>query len=140
MSRRLLGALIFVAVGGLSCGPLFGGQAAMQEALQKAEESAFPLAHRTTPSTEAGGDPSVAAVGAYLASRNTGLIREEVDVLARTLVDEARRHGLDLALVMAVMHVESRFYNFALSPAGAVGLMQILPSTGQELARRAGIP
>jgi soluble lytic murein transglycosylase len=82
----------------------------------------------------------VAAVGAYLASRNTGLIREEVDVLARTLVDEARRHGLDLALVMAVMHVESRFYNFALSPAGAVGLMQILPSTGQELARRAGIP
>jgi soluble lytic murein transglycosylase-like protein len=140
MSRRLLGALVCVAVGGLSCGPLFGAPVATREAVRKIEDPAFPAAHEAAPATEAPGDPSVEAVGQYLASRNTGLIREEVDRLARTLVAEARRHGLDLALVMAVMHVESRFYNFALSPAGAVGLMQLLPSTGEELARREGIP
>jgi len=140
MSRRLLGALVCVAVFGLSCGPLFGAPATTGEALRQAEEPPF-VAPAAAPSELPGGtDPSVEAVGAYLASRNTGLIREEVDLLARTVVDEARRHGLDLALVMAVMHVESRFYNFAISPAGAIGLMQILPSTGKELARREGIP
>jgi len=141
MSRRRLGALVCVAVTGLSCGPLFGAPAATREALRGIEMPLLPTAHASSRAAQAGGgDPSVAAVREYLASRNTGLIREETDALARTLVAEARRHELDLALVMAVMHVESRFHNFAISPAGAVGLMQILPSTGEELARREGVP
>ena len=37
------------------------------------------------------------------------------------------------------MHVESRFYNFAVSPVGAIGLMQVMPETGEELAARLGI-
>jgi soluble lytic murein transglycosylase-like protein len=141
MSRRLLGALGFVAVFGLSCGPLFGPPAATRAAPSGGEPSLPPVS-AAPPASEASRapDPSVAAVAEYLAGRNTGLIREEVDALARTLVTEARRHRLDLALVMAVMHVESRFHNFAISPVGAVGLMQILPSTGEELARRKGIP
>jgi soluble lytic murein transglycosylase-like protein len=142
MSRRRLGALVCVAVTGLSCGPLFGAPAATREALGRVDVPRLPAAHETARAAQAAGagaDPSVEAVGEYLASRNTGLIREEIDALARTLVAEARRHELDLALVMAVMHVESRFHNFAISPAGAVGLMQILPSTGEELARREGV-
>jgi soluble lytic murein transglycosylase-like protein len=138
MSRRTLGALVSVAVCGLSCGPLFGPPPALRAtSLDLDRPPPEPAAAR---SPEAKADPRVAAVADYLASRNTGLIREEIDPLAQTVVDEARRHHLDLALVMAVMHVESRFYNFAISPAGAVGLMQILPSTGEELAQRAGIP
>src|SRR5262245_621778 len=142
MSRRSLGAVVCVAVTGLSCGPLFGAPAATREALRGIEVPPLAMEHETPPAAQpgAGADPSVAAVREYLASRNTGLIREETDALARTLVAEARRHDLDLALVMAVMHVESRFYNFAISPVGAVGLMQILPSTGEELARREGVP
>jgi soluble lytic murein transglycosylase-like protein len=136
MSRRLLGWLVCVAVGGLSCGPLFGGAAALQEAAHGGPLP--PSVAADAPAADA--DPDVASVSAYLATRNTGLIGKEVDVLARTIVAEARRRQLDLALVMAVMHVESRFNNFALSPAGALGLMQILPSTGEELARREGIP
>jgi soluble lytic murein transglycosylase len=80
-----------------------------------------------------------AAIAAYLATRRTGLSRLELDSLARTIVGEARRQHLDAELVMAVMHVESRYNSYAVSPVGALGLMQILPKTGQELAAREGI-
>jgi soluble lytic murein transglycosylase-like protein len=44
-----------------------------------------------------------------------------------------RRHALDPALVKAVIHAESRFDPQAVSPRGAVGLMQIDPVTVREL-------
>lgn len=45
----------------------------------------------------------------------------------------ARAHGLDPLLVLAVMREESRFRPGAVSPAGAVGLMQVLPSTARGM-------
>lgn len=45
----------------------------------------------------------------------------------------ALRHNLDPALVMAVIEVESNFIADAVSPAGAVGLMQVMPATAEEL-------
>ena len=140
MPRNLVGALICVALTGLSCGPLFGAPVAARQAAWSADPAPRMVPEASASEAAREADPSVDAVEEYLATRNTGLIREEIAVLARTLVAEARRHRLDLALVMAVMHVESRFHNFAISPAGAIGLMQILPSTGEELARREGIP
>ncbi len=137
MPRNLVGIMICVALTGLSCGPLFAAPAAH---LATGSVAPTPRVVPEEQPAEAKEDPSVAAVEEYLASRNTGLVREEIALLARTVVAEARRHRLDLALVMAVMHVESRFHNFAISPAGAIGLMQILPSTGEEVARREGIP
>lgn len=47
----------------------------------------------------------------------------------------ARREGLDPALVHALIHVESRHNPRALSPKGAVGLMQVLPATGARFGR-----
>ena len=44
--------------------------------------------------------------------------------------DDAR---LPLALLAAVAHVESRFVADEQSPRGAVGLLQVLPTTGQAL-------
>jgi soluble lytic murein transglycosylase len=43
--------------------------------------------------------------------------------------------GLDASLVAGLIRQESQFQRDAVSPAGAVGLMQILPSTGRRLAR-----
>ncbi len=85
-------------------------------------------------------DEDVRAVAEFLATRRTALTRAETDVLARVIVEESRRHELDTQLVLALMHVESRFDAFALSPVGAMGIMQILPSTGEEMAGKLGIP
>lgn len=43
------------------------------------------------------------------------------------------RHGLDPALVQAVMEVESGGDEKAVSPKGAQGLMQIMPGTAKDL-------
>jgi soluble lytic murein transglycosylase-like protein len=50
------------------------------------------------------------------------------------LVEQAaRRHGLDPALVLAVVSVESEFKAQAVSPKGAQGLMQLMPRTAASL-------
>lgn len=48
----------------------------------------------------------------------------------------AERHGLDPYLVLSVIRQESAFEPEAVSRAGAVGLMQLLPSTARRLSRR----
>ena len=82
----------------------------------------------------------VAAVRAVLDHRRTGIAQDELDALARSIVIEAHHFEVDTALVLAVMHVESRFNVFAVSSVGALGLMQIMPATGKELAARYGVP
>ena len=46
----------------------------------------------------------------------------------------AAAEGLDVYLPLAVMRVESRFNPEVVSPAGAVGLMQLMPNTARGIA------
>jgi soluble lytic murein transglycosylase len=58
----------------------------------------------------------------------------------RELVErEARRHGLDPFMIAGLIRQESLFNPIAVSPVGAVGLMQVMPNTARGLAQRAGI-
>jgi soluble lytic murein transglycosylase len=53
---------------------------------------------------------------------------------------EAKSAGLDPYLIAAVINVESGFREGVTSKAGAVGLMQIIPSTAHAVANEAGLP
>jgi len=55
------------------------------------------------------------------------------------LTAAAQNFNVPAELVTAVAFVESRFRPGAVSPAGAQGLMQTMPATGAELARRLGV-
>ena len=71
--------------------------------------------------------------------RHTALSERERARVARVIVEEARLHDLEPDLVMAVIEVESAGYHLAESHVGALGLMQLLPPTGKEMAGRRGI-
>jgi soluble lytic murein transglycosylase-like protein len=47
--------------------------------------------------------------------------------------EAAATYGLDVNLIRAVMRAESAFNPMVVSPAGAQGLMQIMPALAQEL-------
>ena len=54
------------------------------------------------------------------------------------LLREAAEWGVDPWLVAGMIRQESAWDEDIVSPAGAVGLMQLMPATGRELARRIG--
>lgn len=59
----------------------------------------------------------------------------------RSLVErEAAEQGIDPYLVAALIRQESNFRPAVVSRAGARGLMQLMPQTAREVARRSGVP
>jgi soluble lytic murein transglycosylase-like protein len=59
-----------------------------------------------------------------------------VDTYDPLIVSAARAHGLPPALVKAVVVAESAFNPVAVSHKGAMGLMQLMPMTAQEMGVR----
>jgi soluble lytic murein transglycosylase-like protein len=57
----------------------------------------------------------------------------------RTMVaSAARRHGVPASLALALAYQESGFQQRVVSPVDAIGVMQVLPSTGRSLGRAYG--
>ncbi len=92
------------------------------------------------PVVEVARDPAVVRVHDALHWRHTGLSEKEMWTVCEAIVRESRRNDLDPDLVLAVLQVESGGYNFAVSSVGALGLMQLMPPTGREMAESLGIP
>lgn len=61
------------------------------------------------------------------------------DPYAGHIAEASRRFGIPEAWIRAVMHVESRGDVRAISSAGAMGLMQIMPATWTDLRARHGL-
>jgi len=55
------------------------------------------------------------------------------------VIDNARKYNLDPLLILAIMREESHFRYDVVSPAGAVGLMQLMPKTGRLISNSLGI-
>ncbi len=53
-------------------------------------------------------------------------VRSQYDAL---IVNKSLKYGLEPSFIKAVIHVESAFDHLALSKAGAMGLMQLMPAT-----------
>ncbi len=62
----------------------------------------------------------------YLARRSATGLKTYTPLIEQT----ARRHGLDPTLLHAIITVESGYHAEAVSPKGAMGLMQVMPDTG----------
>lgn len=59
----------------------------------------------------------------------------EVRALRPWIREASNRYGVDAALLLALIAVESGFDASAVSPAGAIGLLQIMPVSGERYAR-----
>lgn len=55
-----------------------------------------------------------------------------ITAYAAEIAAAAATHGVDAALVRAIMHAESAYQPNALSPKGAQGLMQLMPATAGD--------
>lgn len=55
------------------------------------------------------------------------------EYLSAIMNDAAAQHGIDPRLLAAVAHRESRFNPNAVSPVGACGVMQLMPTTARYL-------
>ena len=64
----------------------------------------------------------------------TGLKKDHLDSLPEQIMHESKKYGYDPLFLTAVIITESSFNNWAQSNKGALGLMQIRPTTGKELA------
>lgn len=71
--------------------------------------------------------------------RSPRLVRAAYPLPYRDIIfDEAAKHEVDPFLIAALIRQESAFDAEIVSGAGAIGLMQVMPATGRELAQRTG--
>lgn len=73
-------------------------------------------------------------VAEFLDRHGVRLPPSQLRAIARSVAEESRRQEIDPGLLLSVILSESRFRIDAVSEKGAIGLMQLLPSTAEDLA------
>lgn len=128
--RGVLGCLL---LGLLPAAPVRAGRQA-EEALADSVRTALSAAiHRAAPPQLAFDSPQAqAAYQRWHAAVGQRLLRRMPEAALReafleTLWYESARAGLERALVLGLIEVESGFRKYAISSAGARGLMQVMP-------------
>jgi soluble lytic murein transglycosylase-like protein len=70
---------------------------------------------------------------AFVRAVNPTLTREQAERLGAAVLSASARDGIDPRLLAAVVFIESRFHQAAVSSAGAQGLGQLMPETAAGL-------
>ncbi len=73
------------------------------------------------------------------AAKANSLKALRLEYIQNYVEEAAAKERIEPALLRAVIRVESNFNHKALSPAGARGLMQIMPLTAQELKQKTAL-
>jgi soluble lytic murein transglycosylase-like protein len=79
------------------------------------------------------GHDSVQSANAKILAANSHAHQASPEEIDQSIVMAAARHNVDPNLVRAVVKVESNFNSNAVSRKGAMGLMQLMPSTARSL-------
>ena len=82
------------------------------------------------------GGPDIAVTIARAPSRAASLLFDA----SFPVVDLGATGAIERALALAVARQESAFNSAAVSPSGALGLMQLMPGTARDVAGRLGVP
>ncbi len=68
-----------------------------------------------------------------------GFNQQEANKLGDVIYSESKKYGYDPMFILAIILTESSFKKDQASSAGALGLMQVVPYVGADVAPRAGV-
>jgi soluble lytic murein transglycosylase-like protein len=128
----VVAAVAFVTLS--AAGSSAGGERNIPVLSAAKSESSLPPAEIRKPRS----DPFDMLVSALTACANRLGLRER-ERLARIIETESSEHGYDPLFITALMQVESGCLPTA-NGNGAIGLVQLMPSTARAVARRLGVP
>jgi soluble lytic murein transglycosylase-like protein len=126
---------LFVWLATVILAPCYAGRQAEEPVADAVRISlSQAIADKTVPRFQAKDDAQQAQYRHWLGTADARLARRRADLspfartdLLETVYFEATRAGLEPALVLGLIQVESNFRNFAISSADARGLMQVMP-------------
>jgi len=76
-----------------------------------------------------------ASVRGYFDTRGVNLSPRELKAVSEAILEVSDRYRIPPRMIIALIETESSFDKNAVSEKGAVGLMQLLPSTAADVAR-----
>jgi soluble lytic murein transglycosylase-like protein len=136
--------------------PPFDGKDAVPPALASSRTPVFLAAVRRLPASSIAcrrfrskarvrfGTALLLALGAHPGNAETAAISRpagfvSADPVAAAIAEAAQRFGIPASWIRSVMRIESRGAVRAVSPKGAIGLMQLMPDTWAQLRLRYGL-
>lgn len=135
-ARVAPGSLLAPREGGAASVPVDAAVGAAMAGDTDAAANATSAGALASPADASAAGAAVALTGASI---SIPWLPASVRAYAPQLEAAGQRHGVDPELLALVMLVESGGHPGAESAAGAIGLMQVMPGTGREIAQRRGI-
>jgi soluble lytic murein transglycosylase-like protein len=138
ITRAIMRYLAWIGGWSAALGALFAVHAWAPPMIHPTDDFLFSLAY----------SPNVASYHLLNERKIASILAERLDSfpsrrtleLARHLLSLCEKYRFEPAFILSLIEVESRFRTKVVSPAGAVGLMQLMPSTARFVAESLAKP